>query len=659
MKNILFYLLFIFSCCVNLIYSQEVIEVDSLKFPWYRPSINKIQFYSSNAIKDFLISMKDVDKEAVTILHLGDSHIQSEIPTGQARNLLQKKYGVAGRGLIFPYSIAKTYSSIYYTSNYEGEWTSAKSMKLPANLELGIMGMTARTEDSTASFSITFNSKIPSEFKKVKIYCDKSYDAFDIQLITDNVQVPVNVYSDSTESTYLLVDMPTIAQKITLKITKTSPTQKYFQIYGMDLISTKNSGVNYHSSGVGGARFRSVLSLTHFSKQIQSINPNLVIIDFGTNDFLYDDSIKGTLEQEIKAVVGKVRVTAPLASIILCSTQDLYYKQKNIKSTEKFAQMINDLSKELQCGFWDWYSISGGANSLKMWLNEGLSRQDLIHLTNSGYKVKGKLLYDAIQNSIDLFQESKLPSQLVLDYSKYKMFNSTDFFASNPEVNSSEPVLSEVDKNINIGDYKQNDTELTKQTENPSEGIGKWIKTINKEVIKDNSLSLLETNTVAEIKNNPKEDFKINKEIVVLNKEVVSPSKEVITEKKVIKDNKTAFKKIITEKGLVEVFDTIIPEKLETKTEINQVVEKEKLAEDINAKSKVEQQKNTTAQDVKQIVVKKKLPAKPKSIVYKVKKGDCLGVIADRNNVTITQLKRWNNRLSENLQIGQSITILK
>ena len=652
MKNILFYILFIFSCCVNFISSQEVIEVDSLKFPWYRPSINKIQFYSTNALKDFLVAMKDVDKEAVTILHLGDSHIQSEIPTGQARNLLQKKYGVAGRGLFFPYSIAKTYSSIYYTSNYEGEWTSAKSMKLPASLELGIMGMTIRTEDSTATFSISFNSKIPSDYKKIKIYCDKTFESFDIHLITDNLQVPVNVYSDSTESAYLLVDMPAIAQKITLKISKTSPQQKYFQFYGMDLISTQNSGINYHSSGVGGARFKSVLSLTHFSKQIQSINPNLVIIDFGTNDFLYDDSIKVTLEHEIKAVVGKVRVTAPLASIILCSTQDLYYKQKNVKSTEKFSKIINDLSKELQCGFWDWYSISGGANSLKMWLNEGLSRQDLIHLTNSGYKVKGKLLYDAIQSSIDLFQDSNLPSQLIFDYSKYKMFNSTDFFASNPVVNSSEPVLSDVDKNINIGDYKQNESELTKQIENPSEGISKWIKTINKEVIKDNVVSSFRVVSDVEINKNIKDDKKNNKEVITINKEIIS---EKVTSINI----SSSSKKIVIEKGLVQVNDSIIPGKIETKIEINQDFEKEKLAEEINAKSKVEQQKNTTIQDSKQIVVRKKVPFKPKSIVYKVKNGDCLGVIADRHNVTITQLKRWNNRLSENLQIGQSIIIQK
>lgn len=668
MKNYIIAILTVVSTCLSVL-SQEVIGVDSLKFPWYRPSINKIQFYNSNALKDFSNAIKDIDKEQVTILHLGDSHIQSEIPTGQARQLLQKKYGEAGRGLIFPYSTAKTYSSIYYTSKHEGDWSSAKSMKLPPSLPLGILGMTARTEDSTASFTVTLNTKVPSHFKKIKIYCDKTYDAFDIKLITDNIEVPVNVYSDSTESSYLLVDMPTIAQKITLKISKTSAVQKYFQFYGMDLVSEKNSGINYHSSGVGGARFRSVLALTHFSKQIQSINPNLVIIDFGTNDFLYDDSIKSSLEQEIKAVVGKVRVATPLASIVLCSTQDLYYKQKNIKSTEKFSKLISKLSKELECGFWDWYSISGGANSLKMWLNEGLSRQDLIHLTNSGYKVKGKLMYDAIQNSIDLFRGQSVPSQLVLDYSKFKMFNSADFFASNPVESTVEPVLSDVDKNINISDYKQTEAELallTKQSDNQSERLSGLIKTLNKEIISEKISVTSEVIAKVEPKiiEEPVQTRKLeNDNSKKQSLEVITLSKEIIAEKTITPEVKATKKKIITEKGLVEEVDTLVNKKTQSNLQIIKEEEKEKIAEEINAKSKAEQlkaeQSTVSPSTVIKNVVKKKTPVKPKSIVYKVKKGDCLGVIADRHNVTITQLKRWNNRLTENLQIGQSITIQK
>ena len=107
--------------------------------------------------------------------------------------------------------------------------------------------------------------------------------------------------------------------------------------------------------------------------------------------------------------------------------------------------------------------------------------------------------------------------------------------------------------------------------------------------------------------------------------------------------------------------DTIIPQKSESKQQIIKEEEKEKIAEEINAKveqQKVEQTKVTPV-PIAKAVVKKKAPVKPKSIVYKVKKGDCLGVIADRHNVTITQLKRWNNRLTENLQIDQLITIQK
>ena len=140
-------------------------------------------------------------------------------------------------------------------------------------------------------------------------------------------------------------------------------------------------------------------------------------------------------------------------------------------------------------------------------------------------------------------------------------------------------------------------------------------------------------------------------------------SREVISQKETTTDIKVITKKVITEKGLVEEIDTLIPQKSENKIEVIKEDEKEKIAEEINAKSKVEQQKieqsKITPVQVAKVVVKKKTPVKPKSIVYKVKKGDCLGKIADRHNVSISQLKRWNNRLTENLQIDQLITIQK
>ena len=57
----------------------------------------------------FFEKLKNADKDKVVILHIGDSHIQSDI--GQAQQeLCCKNFGVGGRGIVFPYQIAKTFS---------------------------------------------------------------------------------------------------------------------------------------------------------------------------------------------------------------------------------------------------------------------------------------------------------------------------------------------------------------------------------------------------------------------------------------------------------------------------------------------------------------------------------------------------------------------
>ncbi len=47
----------------------------------------------------------------------------------------------------------------------------------------------------------------------------------------------------------------------------------------------------------------------------------------------------------------------------------------------------------------------------------------------------------------------------------------------------------------------------------------------------------------------------------------------------------------------------------------------------------------------------------PKGITYRVKSGDFLGRIAERYGVGVSQIKRWNHMRSNNLRIGQRLTI--
>ena len=53
-------------------------------------------------------------------------------------------------------------------------------------------------------------------------------------------------------------------------------------------------------------------------------------------------------------------------------------------------------------------------------------------------------------------------------------------------------------------------------------------------------------------------------------------------------------------------------------------------------------------------------PAAPKTVTYKVRKGDTLGAIASKYGVSVSQLIKWNRIKSANrLQIGQTLQIVK
>ena len=56
-------------------------------------------------------------------------------------------------------------------------------------------------------------------------------------------------------------------------------------------------------------------------------------------------------------------------------------------------------------------------------------------------------------------------------------------------------------------------------------------------------------------------------------------------------------------------------------------------------------------------VIKKRTKEVVSKNYHKVKKGESLGVIADKNNVSITDLRKWNNIKGSNINAGQSLVI--
>lgn len=371
---------------------------------------NYLEFNNLN-IKSF-VSKYDNNKSRFVIAHFGDSHIQPDYFTGYVRHALQQIKGNGGRGMIFPYSISKTYSQSDYKSSFKGKWSSANSIHFTPKVPLGISGFSAATLDTVASFKIVFNKSI--SVKKVSLFISNKTNNYETILHDGLNYSKPNTSVISNNTTRLEFKVNNQIDSLEFNFNRTSLFSDSLIIRGLYLENDDN-GLIYNNLGVGGAPFEALLKQQYFSDEIKIINPDLFILDWGSNDIIYKNCIDVTLPEVIKTTILKVRSAVPNAVIILTSVQDMNRKGVNVTTSVQFSQLIRKIAFDNGCLFYDWFAISGGKGAMFNWVDNKLAREDNIHLTKIGYELKGKLFYNAFVNTIDSIKNNINLKTLIFD----------------------------------------------------------------------------------------------------------------------------------------------------------------------------------------------------------------------------------------------------
>ena len=381
-----------------------------------QPDTFRVQFHDRRSIDRLRASWRQARQDGLRIVHVGDSHVQNGAIHKELRSLLRPELGDGGHGLLFPYSAAKTYAPKSYRSRHRGRWTYAKSWKLPAELPLGVTGMSVETRNPDASFTLTFKEPVPDHWRRLRIYCDRGRKSFDLKVDSGGRTTVIRVHPKEDDGKpYVEAVLPKVGQSVRVRMRRRGPRQKRFQLHGMSLESVNQGGLVVHNGGVGASRFRAILHEDHFESHLTALEPDLVIVEYGTNDYLYEDRIKPELESEIRESIGRIRRAVPDAMILLVSAQDLYRKSKNLKSGVTYSDLLHKIAAEESVGIFDWYWISGGGRTLPAWRDARLARKDLIHLTSRGYRFKGRLLAHALRETFGWLDQNPSAERLVLD----------------------------------------------------------------------------------------------------------------------------------------------------------------------------------------------------------------------------------------------------
>lgn len=368
---------------------------------------NIIQYQEVADIDPFLKKWNAQNLEPITIAHFGDSHIQNGFLVSIVRERLQALKGKGGRGMIFPYSIARTYSQNDYISSFRGTWLTANSMQYAPKLPLGLSGFAAKTLDTNTSVSFNFIKPLDPGPKKITLFLHTSPNDYQLKVSAGEHQQTIKLESSAEQSlSHVSITLPEIKDTIDFDFSKLSEEDGELTIYGVSIENTE-LGLTYHNLGVGGAAYNAINAQAHFTEQLALIHPDLVIVDYGTNDIIYKNSIPENHAATVIKTIEKIRASQPNVAILLTSTQDMNFKGRNISAAKHFSAQMKRLAFEQHCLFYDWYQVSGHQHSMKKWHAAQLSQTDNIHLNVKGYQLKGTLFADALLNTIELAKQSE------------------------------------------------------------------------------------------------------------------------------------------------------------------------------------------------------------------------------------------------------------
>jgi lysophospholipase L1-like esterase len=156
-------------------------------------------------------------------------------------------------------------------------------------------------------------------------------------------------------------------------------------------------GVTVETLGINGAQAHVILDWNEqiWATELNQRNPSLVILAYGTNEA---NSHLWTAEQyraDLIAIIDRIRRATPAASILMIGPPDCGRLQPLLHLSE-----VIDIQREIAAAqhvaFWDWRLHMGEPGIVKRWVVAGWSQQDYIHLTSEGYRMLGKMVFDAI-----------------------------------------------------------------------------------------------------------------------------------------------------------------------------------------------------------------------------------------------------------------------
>jgi len=400
----------------------------------------------------------------INIVHIGDSHIQADYFTDAVRAPLQQRFGDGGRGFVFPYSRNTSTTSRPYSFTTNVNWricrNNQQSRCEPAT-EFGLSGYGFGTKAERFALSVEANEE-RFNFNTIKVvsttaasyriatvdadrdpikYNEKhsivlhkvkkgetldtiarNYNVYiaDIKkenkLKSDDVQagrnlrIPVTTIESGMDISVFRPVEYKLQGRFVLSYHQDTPMsatyvlnarkQDIFCISGL-IVENDAPGVIYHNIGTVGAMAAHFNATPLFFQQLPVLNPDLVVVSFGTNESyseISDDVFMGSLEQLIDNIKLYCRdvpilITTPPFSLL-----------RNKRWNTYIVDYSEALSRKGGVAVWDLYAFTESLIGVNDNFAALRINRDNIHYTPEGYIIQGTAFVNALLDGYNAYR---------------------------------------------------------------------------------------------------------------------------------------------------------------------------------------------------------------------------------------------------------------
>lgn len=374
-------------------------DQDTVGYSFFRQEENGIE--NAGYLEPFFQKMYEqrvYGGQKINIVHIGDSHILGNYLTHEVRRRVQSAFGDAGRGLVFPYKLAGSNGPRDYLVETDAPWYGSNCQRNPDGATpFGLSGFLLENNSSSGKLSLRLRDTSTAEtrlFTKVTILHRQEDGPIDISVQDDLSNQKALLFQQDAFFRSYYFDRPVSQANLLFSKPADGQTGGRIALDGI-LLETEMAGVVYHSIGVNGAKFSDFVRARYFARQLADLNPDLVILSFGTNEAqgkLTDNFVY----QQMGELVGQIKKYTPGAYILFTTPADSYLKGRGFNPyMGPICADIRRFARENGYALWDLFHLAGGEHSAQNWKSAGLMAPDSVHYSRAGYSVQGKLFYQA------------------------------------------------------------------------------------------------------------------------------------------------------------------------------------------------------------------------------------------------------------------------